>query len=224
MPVTIARRTRSSFAVAAALALALSACSPSNGSDESPSDQSTPSGPNSSGASSSASSKAASPTSKSASPTPVAASSEGPAKNWPVPKMPENAKEKTPEGLKAFSEYYFDLMSYTIVTNDPDPMKKVTSRTCKPCAEGYIDAAALNAANDTWAMGGDFEARITRVQLNSKKSGIANFSYTQEKTTVFNSDGSVYGTLEATGEPILGSLTVAFESGWKVTDLTELDS
>lgn len=50
-------------------------------------------------------------------------SAEGPAKNVPIPKMPAAAKEKSTDGASAFAEYYFELINYSIETNDSEPLK-----------------------------------------------------------------------------------------------------
>ncbi|WP_417218704.1 DUF6318 family protein [Arthrobacter sp.] len=217
MPVTITRKTRNGLAIAAIVALALSACSPSTGSDD---PSSTGSGTPSADSSSPVAQGSATPSpTQSATPTPVPASSKGPAKNWPVPKMPEAAKAKTPKGLKAFSEHYFALMSYTVVTSDPDPMKKVTSKYCDVCVDGFIDAATLNQRDGTWSAGGHYDATITMAQMVGKKSGTANFNYKRAKVTLFNSDGSVYGVGKASTKPVRGTFSAVYENGWKITEL-----
>src|SRR3712207_4203337 len=49
-------------------------------------------------------------------PTPTAAykpaDASGPAKNVPVPVLPDVAKTETKEGLEAFARYWFQLLSY----------------------------------------------------------------------------------------------------------------
>ncbi|WP_417234058.1 DUF6318 family protein [Arthrobacter sp.] len=222
MPVTITRKTRNGLAITAIVALALSACSPSTGSDD---PSSTGSGTPSAGSSSpAAQGSATATTSKTTSPTPVPASSKGPAKNWPVPKMPEAAKKKTPEGLKEFSEYYFDLLTYTTITNDTKPLEKATSKYCDLCAKGFIDPATNNRKNKTWAVGGEYDAKIESSQLVGDKSGTAIWQYNRRKATYFNSDGTVYGTSDGSKRPMGGTFSAVYEKGWKITEISTVKS
>lgn len=218
MPVTITRRTRGGFAVAAVVALALSACSPSNGSDE-PSTSSSGS-PSASSSSAVAGGSPTASASKSASPTPVPASSKGPAKNWPVPKMPGAAKEHSPKGAGAFSEYYFELIDYTQWTNDSVPIKKATSRSCEGCSE-VIDSADDNKKNGAWSAGGDRHVTIQNAQiLKGTPSASINFSFEQTRMVLYNGDGSRFGHLPATDKPVVGAMGLTYDKGWKVTSMT----
>jgi len=73
-----------------------------------------------------------------ATPSPTAAykpaSAEGPAENVPVPKMPEAAKKKSKEGLKAFVKYWYQTLSYAFETGDMGPLMATSGKGCKGCA------------------------------------------------------------------------------------------
>src|SRR3954466_15344157 len=77
------------------------------------------------------------PATGTATPSPTAtykpASADGPAENVPVPKMPEAAKEKSKEGLKAFAEYWLATMSYAYETGDLELMKSISGPSCTAC-------------------------------------------------------------------------------------------
>ena len=65
----------------------------------------------------------------------VPATPTSPAKNVPVPELPEAAKEKTPEGAVAFTEFYVELMNYTSTTNDVKPILDVTEPVPGPASQ-----------------------------------------------------------------------------------------
>lgn len=71
----------------------------------------------------------------------VPASEKGPARNVPKPVMPDAVKEDTPEGAEAAVEYWWDAVYYLQQTNDPEPLKAVSTNDCNLCAAyaGTID-------------------------------------------------------------------------------------
>lgn len=132
----------------AALLLALTACggdSPGPAASSSVSSASTASGPataSASEASNSTASAAETTASESADAGAyVPASEKGPARNVPKPVMPEAVKEDTQEGAEAAVQYWWDAVYYLQQTNDPEPLKAVSSNDCNLCAAyaGTID-------------------------------------------------------------------------------------
>lgn len=225
MPLTIARKALSGFAVGAAIAITLSACSPSDGAENR-----SPSGttPASSSASPSVAGKdgsaAASPTSKSASPTPVAASSDGPAKNWPVPKMPAEASKKTLEGAASFSEYYFEVIEYTSVTTETKPVKQATMPTCKVCQDDIIAPSIQNEKNHAWNSGGAYHSTITAAKFAEAGGALVSFKYDQDKRYVHDSDGEATTIYGKTKKPVYGTFSLAWDEGWKVQSINIVES
>ncbi|CAM3532749.1 hypothetical protein E4A47_00850 [Micrococcus flavus] len=159
------RLTRTST-FGAALLLALAACgADSPDPDASPSEPSasvtpgpatttTAAAPASESESSSASATAGGSTS--GSPTDdgayVPASEKGPARNVPKPVMPEAVKEDTPEGAEAAVEYWWDAVYYLQQTNDPEPLKAVSTTECKICSS-YIDTIDQIYTSGGWHTG-----------------------------------------------------------------------
>ncbi|MGP5164576.1 DUF6318 family protein [Arthrobacter rhombi] len=217
MPVTIARKTLSRFAVGVAIAIALSACSASDGAETTnSSDDKSPSAPASPSTGNKDSSTAASPTTESASPTPIAASSDGPAKNWPVPKMPAKAKKKTLKGAAAFAEYYFSLIEYTSTTTKTGPIKRHTLSACSSCQDDIIAPSDHNRKNHAWNAGGTYNPTITAAQ-DSKAGYIAvAFRYMQSKRTVYDAAGKINEVYDPTEEPVYGTFRVTWDGGWKL--------
>ncbi|MDP9883199.1 hypothetical protein J2W21_000689 [Sinomonas atrocyanea] len=108
-------------ALVLASALVLSACS--GGADAE--SQVSPTG--------SASASAAATPTPTADPRPTPASSTGPARNLPKPELPAAAKENTKAGFEAFTQYWFDTVTYALETGDTGPLKAVSKPDCKIC-------------------------------------------------------------------------------------------
>ncbi|MGL3807620.1 DUF6318 family protein [Paeniglutamicibacter sp. R2-26] len=155
-------------------------------------------------------------------PTPVPASSKGPAQNWPVPKMPDTAKEKTEAGVVAFTKYYFELVDYTVLTYDTKPIKAVTERSCYLCAKQVIDPSDANRKQGGWHVGGETTLTVNFAKL-VKESGVAGFTFIREKTTVYRPDQVLQGTIPEVSKPVAGTLQLKFADGWKVTDVEFVD-
>lgn len=151
-------------------------------------------------------------------PTPVPASSNGPAKNWPVPKMPDVAKEKSEKGIVAFTKYWFDLVTYSDNTNDTAPIKAVTSRECHLCAKQIIDPVDYNKSVGAWRSGGDIQASMTMAKLINA-SGFGGFLLQREEITAYLASGKVQASVPKTKKPMVGTLYLQFENGWQVIDL-----
>lgn len=216
------RRFGSGMALVAATSLVLAGCSggapPDNG-EPSASPLVSSGNPGGASASGSASGNSSSATSASATPTPVPASAKGPAKNWPVPKMPAEAKKKTAEGAAAFTEYYFELIEYTTVTNDSKPMENVTERGCGLCVAGIIVPAKKNTKGGGWNAGGAYEVDISSARLLEGSEALTAFRFNQSKQYTYNSGGDVNSVQEATIEPVIGSMSLTWKHGWRTTSI-----
>ncbi|WP_408021470.1 DUF6318 family protein [Sinomonas humi] len=85
-------------------------------------------------------------------PRPTPASSRGPARNVPPPVLPEAAKQNTAEGFEAFTQYWFDTVTYALETGDSEPLREISLPDCKMC-NGYAHRSAQIAANSEWNVG-----------------------------------------------------------------------
>ena len=155
-------------------------------------------------------------------PTPVPASSSGPAKNWPVPQMPDVAKEKSEAGIVAFTKYYFELAEYTINTNQSAPLRKMTLQTCTVCGESFIDIADNNKKAGAWFVGAPFNPIITKAVL-SQKNGVVALVTQQGEMTAYMSDGTLQGVFPASQKPDPATMLLTWDEGWKVESLEYLD-
>lgn len=66
-------------------------------------------------------------------PEPVPASSEGPAENWPEPELPEDASERTEEGVEAALQHWFETRQYARNTGDTAPLEAASYSNCEFC-------------------------------------------------------------------------------------------
>ena len=133
--------------------------------------------------------------------------------------MPEAAKEKSKEGIVAFTEHWFDVLEYMYITNETRPLKALTKPACDLCARKFIDPADGLAKNGAWSVGGEIDVTVTLATTEGNSAGIVNFRLEQEDLVVYSKNGDYYGKLPGTKKPDAGSLVLIYDSGWKVIDL-----
>ncbi|MGV2853885.1 DUF6318 family protein [Glutamicibacter sp. AGC13] len=195
----------------AAVALALSGCNAGNAE-----------GPAASPTEASKSSSA--PGSTSAPPSPSntekyePATAKGPAQNVPVPKMPEAAKVKSKEGAAEFTRYYFDLINYTAETTKTGPIKNVTSRSCKLCAEAIIDSADESASVGEWQVGGEYKASVIDSYISAPGRAIVTARFSAEPFDTYIVPDSVVAEYSEV-KSSLSTFQLSFDTKWTVEDL-----
>jgi|GEM_PF-2443858 len=200
-------RRWSSAAWVLAGTLALAGCAASGQPGET--SASDPQAPSSAGASSPPSATA------SALPSMVPATPTSPAKNVPVPELPEAAKEKTPQGAVAFTEFYVELMNYTWATNDVEPMLVVTEGACRVCFKGTINQAEDRAKRGVHVVGGDFVV----TKISASVAGNIGTSMGTSKELAFTSHLATGAQIEKSPAvpERLTTFTLVFGDGaWKV--------
>ncbi|GAB4100800.1 DUF6318 family protein [Sinomonas halotolerans] len=84
---------------------------------------------------------------------PTPASSTAPARNIPVPELPEAAKKNTKEGFEAFVRHYIALLDYAYQTGDTKPALAVGDAECGMC--GTITKDASTVGDESWLVGGE---------------------------------------------------------------------
>ena len=199
------------IASVAAVALALSGCSTGNteGASESTAKNST---------SPSASSPPTTTPPPSESDKYRPATAKGPAENVPIPKLPSAAKINSEEGAAAFTNYYFDLINYTVETTKTDPIKNVTSHGCKLCAEAIIDSADESASVGEWQVGGEYKASVIDSYISAPGKAIVTARFSAEPFKTYLEPDSVvaeYSEVKTT----LSTFQLSFDSSWSVEDL-----
>jgi Family of unknown function (DUF6318) len=176
-------------------------------------------GPSSPAPSSSPATSQASPTPDASKPTP--ASSTGPARNIPVPELPEAATKETKEGLRAFADYWLSLMNYGYQTGDYAPVNKLTASGCKTCINVQKGVAETYKAGG-WFVGGELTIKSYsdsfRPDINDTYGPLMRVS--QNSRAKYDKTGKLLEKHSAdTGEKNIYVLYSRFQNGaWRVAD------
>ncbi|GAA3323513.1 hypothetical protein J2S64_003803 [Paeniglutamicibacter sulfureus] len=136
--------------------------------------------------------------------------------------MPEAAKENSKEGIVAFTEHYFELVDYAVLTYDTKPLKLVTERTCYLCATQIIDPADGNRGRGGWHAGGRTDVSVTFAR-NTKGNSVSGFTFLRERTLVYSANGELQSTIPAITSPRAGTFNLVFNNGWSVVDVEFID-
>lgn len=163
----------------------------------------------------SVSSEETSPTPDSGSAKYEPATPSSPAKNVPVPSMPSGAKDSSAEGAKEFALHYFDLINYTIETNDAGPIMELTTHQCELCGVGIIDPANDAQKIGKWQVGGQHDFTIIDVYSQKKNEAVVTVSYTVKESKFYISPNKLDNTLKSL-PPTLLAITLVYKEGWKV--------
>ena len=167
----------------------------------------------------SATSSSASPTPDASKPTP--ASSNGPARNIPVPELPEAATKETKEGLRAFANYWLSLMNYGFITGDYGPVNKLTSSACGTCANVQKGVSEAYKAGG-WFVGGELAIKSYsdsfRADVNDTYGPLMRIS--QNSRAKYDKTGKLLEKHAAdAGEKNVYVLYSRFQNGaWRVAD------
>ncbi|MCZ4136239.1 hypothetical protein BZG24_30715, partial [Escherichia coli] len=114
--------------------------------------------------------------------------------------------------------YYFDLINYTVETTKTDPIKNVTSRGCKLCAEAIIDSADESASVGEWQVGGEYKASVIDSYISAPGKAIVTARFSAEPFKTYLEPDSVvaeYSEVKTT----LSTFQLSFDSSWSVEDL-----
>ncbi|BBE23209.1 hypothetical protein MN0502_20920 [Arthrobacter sp. MN05-02] len=156
----------------------------------------------------------------SATPEPSPASSAGPAANIPVPVKPALADENSKEGLEAFTKYWFEVLSYSYVTNDWTLFDKETDPGCRTCASIRSSVVELYGQG-RWVRGAEVEVISfdTAFELTTSGSITAYVKNQQSKIEYFEADGSVIRTVPQQDPPAFDVVNALYDEGsWLLLD------
>lgn len=106
------------------------------------------------------------PTPREPDPTPTT-SSATPAR--PVPTMPAQASEDSPEGAAAFVNHYVDVFNYAAATGDVAELSRLSSPDCTGCQK-YISLYRDTYAAGGYFKGGDWEIGEVEVRFDKAES------------------------------------------------------
>lgn len=155
-------------------------------------------------------------------PTPSAvykpADATGPAKNVPVPVMPEVAKTETKEGAEAFVRYWYEYLSYGYETGDTGNLEKMSNPSCVFCTS-LRDGIAEAWSEGRWISGGQIETPVVTATFESGVEPYAVVQVIQSTIEIRNPDGTLLQKpTPATNTGSRASMTFS-TSGWTMTDL-----
>lgn len=138
------------------------------------------------------------PASPSPDPRPTPASSAGPARNLPRPALPEAAKQNTQEGFAAFTQYWFDTVTYARETGDTEPLRAASLPTCKMCQLQITKASEIHAGGG-WSVGPVRTVRRfeTDLLLDPNRNAVGYFFLDESGSATFSSDGSIFSQYPA---------------------------
>lgn len=68
------------------------------------------------------------------------------------PVLPDAAKQNTKEGFEAFTQYWFDTITYALETGDSTPLREISLPDCRMC-NGYISDTEKVAKGEGWHVG-----------------------------------------------------------------------
>jgi hypothetical protein len=157
------------------------------------------------------------PVTSSAAPTTEALQPLGPA-DFPVP---DAARQKTPEGVVAFTTYYIDLTEHLLPSLDSQPLRDF-SRACEVCdqlADGYD---ADRAAGYRYA-GDKLTIESTGTAVVKGDRGEISFLLNQPPVTVYDSLNQLVPDRQSDAYKLTGGLALQWDESaksWLVTQLT----
>ncbi|HCH48027.1 MAG TPA: hypothetical protein DEX36_08995 [Glutamicibacter sp.] len=132
--------------------------------------------------------------------------------------MPADAKEYSEEGAAAFTKYYFDLVNYSIETNDADPLKKVTTKDCIVCGVSIIDEATEAKKVGKWQVGGKHHPKILDSYITGDKLAAVTVEYTADRAKIYLGANDLSAELDEL-EPTTVAIGVSFDQRWQVYEI-----
>ncbi|MGQ3384436.1 DUF6318 family protein [Glutamicibacter sp. TV12E] len=192
----------------ATLIIGLSSCVASSGKDELGAPEST----SSSQSTSATAETRSSPTTDAVY---VPANSESPAQNVPLPDLPSMAKHRNKDGATEFAKYYFELINFTVESNDSTPLKNVTTRECQVCGNTLIDPADRAKRNGTWRVGGLHHATILDSYMSANDKAVVTVSFTSDSGYLYNKSRKTPEEFTATKSTVM-SLGLEYDKKWRV--------
>ncbi|AMM32020.1 hypothetical protein SA2016_1340 [Sinomonas atrocyanea] len=150
---------------------------------------------------------------------PTPASSTGPARNLPKPEMPAAAKENTKAGFEAFTQYWFDAVTYALETGDTAPLKAISKPDCKIC-NGYIARADRVAGGNGWNVGPRWTVKgfSSTLKLDPLGQALGYFLIDESAATQYSRDGSVAKSQQALSDDAPKAIYAIYANGkWLTT-------
>nr|WP_277351858.1 DUF6318 family protein [Arthrobacter sp. SF27] len=148
------------------------------------------------------------------------ASAEGPAKNVPVPEMPELAKEDSKKGLEAFTLYWYDLLNYAYESGDVERLQGITNESCVRCSDVAKNIKEWHSEG-RWQVGGKVEIDGTGTDFVSNSAGEYHVAIqlVSGELRYYLADGTLHGTTPESDMQV-DVLVARYEEGsWQTVDV-----
>ncbi|MHA7155825.1 DUF6318 family protein, partial [Arthrobacter sp. TMN-50] len=145
--------------------------------------------------------------------------SNGPAANIPLPEKPALADENTVEGLEAFTEYWFELLSYGYETNDWAEFLEITDSGCGTCAN-VVEGVKEHFTTGGWVVGGNAEMGdfSSRFEVNTAGSINSFVEVGQDEVTMFSPAGRIVGESPRSDPTIDVVIAIYEDDRWIMLD------
>ncbi|NJC22050.1 hypothetical protein BJ994_001126 [Arthrobacter pigmenti] len=143
-----------------------------------------------------------------------------PAVNIAVPEKPLLADENSIEGLKAFTEWWFELLNYAYATDDLQPLWAVTNPGCRTC-QNIQESITEVYAEGGWMTGGEvsLDGYYTKFRVNIHGSVDAYVSIKQAPVDVYNEAGELINELPEHVDEEANLFRATFVNGtWTTVD------
>ncbi|GAA1452849.1 hypothetical protein GCM10009618_12150 [Nesterenkonia lacusekhoensis] len=149
-------------------------------------------------------------------PEPVPASSDGPAENWPEPEVPEEASERTEEGVEAALQHWFETRQYARNTGDTAPLEAASTENCAFCLDQVEQVES--AFEQGWYVQDLDEVTQTTISFDGEYGAQVAFLITQASYEAYM-DGELLGESEAQEEMGWSAALTHTDNRWVVADL-----
>jgi len=144
----------------------------------------------------------------------------GPARNVPVPVLPEVAKTETKEGAEAFTKYWFSVLSYSYETGDASLFESISPTPCEACQKVSKVVKDWHSEG-RWLVGGKISTPVANTTFIKAENGTYQMAVQvhQEPLSYIRADGTVARTDPQAADQ--GNLLVLKYrgDGWSVVEL-----
>jgi hypothetical protein len=141
----------------------------------------------------------------------------GPA-DFPVP---SEARQQTPDGVRAFTTYYLDLADFLLSSLDSEPLRELSSQ-CEACDQ-LADTYDADRVAGIRTEGGDISVTSTGTAWANSGQGEISFLLHQTAVAAFDSAGQPLAARSSPAFDLSGGMTFSWDatrSTWVVTQLT----
>jgi hypothetical protein len=113
--------------------------------------------------------------------------------------MPAAATQNTEEGFKAFTQYWFDTVSYALESGDAEALEVASDPACKVCG-GYVTRAAQVKTGEFWYLGPKWTVTSFSSDMTPNPNGqvLGYFLLAETPSTKFEQSGKILATSEPT--------------------------